>query len=67
MNHTIDDTYDINPKCFFCGVNNRIKKIYIVINVAKETSQQLKKRVICKTCGLNIYGYNIPIRNESTN
>ena len=54
-----DETYKINHQCFFCGVNNKIKKIYIVVNVAKGTTQQLKKRVICKKCGLNIYGYSI--------
>lgn len=67
MPFTIDDTYEINPRCYFCDKVNKLKNIYFVVNIAKQTTQQSKKRVMCKSCGLNIYGYNIPITNESTN
>lgn len=63
---TIDDTYDLNPECYFCGRVNKLKKVYFFINVAKQTVHQQKKRVICKKCGLNIYGYNIQ-SNEPSN
>lgn len=53
---TIDEIYDIRPKCYFCGIKNKINKIYICVNVSKQTINQQKKRVICKSCGLNIYG-----------
>jgi hypothetical protein len=55
----IEDTYDINPICYFCGKVNKLKKVYFYINVAKQTVHQQKKRFICQSCGLNIYGYNI--------
>lgn len=66
MTLTIDDTYDIKPECYFCGKINKLRKVYFFVNVAKETVHQQKKRVMCKCCGLNIYGNNIQT-NEPTN
>lgn len=67
MPFSIDDTYEIKQKCYFCAKINKLKKIYFYVNVAKQTTHIIKKRVLCKCCGLNMYGYNISITNESNN